>query len=41
VGAAIISTLAYPLIGLRLRRDRPKELGEPPGPSSEPVTAQA
>lgn len=41
VGAAIISTLAYPLIGLRLRRDRPKEPGEAPGPSSEPVTAQA
>jgi Kef-type K+ transport system membrane component KefB len=25
VGAAIISTLAFPLIGLRLRRDRPRE----------------
>ena len=25
VGAAIISTLAFPLLGLRLRRDRPRE----------------
>src|SRR5918994_3957160 len=29
VGAAIISTLAFPLIGLRLRRDRPKEPEDP------------
>jgi Kef-type K+ transport system membrane component KefB len=29
VGAAIISTLAFPLIGLRLRRDRPEDPAEP------------
>jgi Kef-type K+ transport system membrane component KefB len=29
VGAAIISTVVFPLLGLRLRRDRPKEPGEP------------
>jgi Kef-type K+ transport system membrane component KefB len=29
VGAAIISTLAFPLIGLRLRRDRPREPEDP------------
>jgi Kef-type K+ transport system membrane component KefB len=39
VGAAIISTLAFPLIGLRLRRDRPREPEEPAGPA--PATAQA
>ena len=39
VGAAIISTLAFPLIGLRLRRDRRKEPEEPAG--SAPVTARA
>jgi Kef-type K+ transport system membrane component KefB len=31
VGAAIISTLAFPLIGLRLRRDRPREPEEEHG----------
>jgi len=31
VGAAIISTLVFPLVGLRLRRDRPQEPEEPPG----------
>jgi Kef-type K+ transport system membrane component KefB len=39
VGAAIISTLAFPLIGLRMRRDRPDEPSEPPGPTPEPVAA--
>jgi len=39
VGAAIISTLAFPLIGLRMRRDRPKEPSEPPGPTPEPVAS--
>jgi Kef-type K+ transport system membrane component KefB len=29
VGAAIISTLVYPLVGLRLRRDRPQEQPAP------------
>lgn len=37
VGAAIISTLVFPLLGLRLRRDRPKESGEP----GEPAPAAA
>jgi hypothetical protein len=41
VGAAIISTLAFPLIGLRLRRDRPKEPGEPAEPTPAPAAAQA
>ena len=36
VGAAIISTLTFPLLGLRLRRDQPKEPG---GPTPEPVAA--
>jgi hypothetical protein len=35
VGAAIISTLVFPLLGLRMRRDRPKE----PHDSGEPVPA--
>jgi Kef-type K+ transport system membrane component KefB len=30
VGAAIISTLVFPLLGLRIRRDRPQEPDEPP-----------
>jgi Kef-type K+ transport system membrane component KefB len=29
VGAAIISTLVFPLLGLRIRRDRPREPGDP------------
>jgi Kef-type K+ transport system membrane component KefB len=37
VGAAIISTLIFPLLGLRIRRDRPPEPGEPP----EPLAAEA
>jgi Kef-type K+ transport system membrane component KefB len=37
VGAAIISTLIFPLLGLRMRRDRPPEPGEPP----EPLAAEA
>ena len=43
VGAAIISTLAFPLIGLWLRRDRPKEPEEPghPATPSLPVSAEA
>jgi Kef-type K+ transport system membrane component KefB len=41
VGAAIISTLVFPLLGLRLRRDRPKEPGEPAEPTPAPVVAQA
>jgi Kef-type K+ transport system membrane component KefB len=36
VGAAIISTVVYPLVGLRLRRDRPEEPGRP---GTEPITA--
>jgi Kef-type K+ transport system membrane component KefB len=39
VGAAIISTLAFPLIGLRMRRDRPEEPHEPSGPAPEPIAA--
>src|SRR4051812_21964584 len=39
VGAAIVSTLAFPVIGLRMRRDRPEEPPEPPGPTTEPVAA--
>jgi Kef-type K+ transport system membrane component KefB len=39
VGAAIISTLAFPLIGLRLRRDRPKEPEEPTAPTAAPAAA--
>jgi len=41
VGAAIISTLVFPLLGLRLRRDRPKEpdQSEEPGPAPRPATA--
>jgi Kef-type K+ transport system membrane component KefB len=39
VGAAIISTLAFPLLGLRLRRDRPKGPEEPEDPTPEPATA--
>jgi Kef-type K+ transport system membrane component KefB len=41
VGAAIISTLAFPLIGLRMRRDRPKEPHEPPRPAGEPIVSEA
>jgi Kef-type K+ transport system membrane component KefB len=37
VGAAIISTLIFPLLGLRIRRDRPLEPGEPP----QPLAAEA
>jgi Kef-type K+ transport system membrane component KefB len=37
VGAAIISTLIFPLIGLRIRRDRPQEPSQPP----EPLAAEA
>jgi len=37
VGAAIISTLAYPLIGMRLRRGR----GDEPGGQAEPVPTPA
>jgi len=36
VGAAIISTLVFPLIGLRLRRDRPRQ---PEDPATEPAVA--
>jgi Kef-type K+ transport system membrane component KefB len=39
VGAAIISTLAFPLLGLRLRRDRPKEPEEQAQTTPEPATA--
>jgi Kef-type K+ transport system membrane component KefB len=39
VGAAIISTVTYPLIGLRLRRDRPREPDDPAGrPEAAAVT---
>ena len=41
VGAAIISTLAFPLIGLRMRRDRPKEPGGPQGATRQPAAARA
>ena len=37
VGAAIISTLAFPLIGLRLRRDRPPEPEDPAPPATRPL----
>jgi len=37
VGAAIISTLAFPLIGLRLRRDRPREPEDPARPATRPL----
>jgi Kef-type K+ transport system membrane component KefB len=37
VGAAIISTLAFPLIGLRLRRDRPHEPQDPAHPATPPL----
>jgi hypothetical protein len=39
VGAAIISTLAFPLLGLRLRRDRPKEPEEQARTTPEPAAA--
>src|SRR5436190_8490903 len=41
VGAAIISTLAFPLIGLWLRRDRPKEPEEPGHPATPPLPVSA
>jgi Kef-type K+ transport system membrane component KefB len=41
VGAAIISTLVFPLLGLRLRRDRPKEPEQPAEPAPTPAAAQA
>jgi Kef-type K+ transport system membrane component KefB len=37
VGAAIISTLVFPLVALRLRRDRPREPGDP----AEALAAEA
>jgi Kef-type K+ transport system membrane component KefB len=41
VGAAIISTLVYPLIGLRLRRDRPGEPDDPAKTPSDPLAVEA
>ena len=41
VGAAIISTLVFPLLGLRLRRDRPQEPSDPPEPTPGAVAAEA
>ncbi len=41
VGAAIISTLVFPLLGLRLRRDRPPEPSDPPEPTPGAVAAEA
>ena len=41
VGAAIISTLVFPLVGLRLRRDRPQEPEDPPEPTPGAVAAEA
>ena len=37
VGAAIISTLAFPLLGLRLRRARPREPEDPGHPAAPPL----
>jgi hypothetical protein len=37
VGAAIISTLAFPLLGLRLRRNRPREPGGQAHRAREPL----
>ena len=39
VGAAIISTLVFPLLGLRLRRDRPDEPEQPADPAPTPAAA--
>ena len=41
VGAAIISTLVFPLLGLRLRRDRPREPEEPAEPPPGALAAEA
>jgi Kef-type K+ transport system membrane component KefB len=41
VGAAIISTLAFPLIGLRLRRDRPREPEDPDHRATQPLASPA
>jgi Kef-type K+ transport system membrane component KefB len=41
VGAAIISTLVFPLLGLRLRRDRPQEPSDPAEPTPGAVAAEA
>jgi Kef-type K+ transport system membrane component KefB len=41
VGAAIISTLAFPLIGLRLRRDRPREPEDPAERRTQPIPPPA
>ncbi|HKQ16919.1 MAG TPA: cation:proton antiporter, partial [Solirubrobacterales bacterium] len=41
VGAAIISTLVFPLLGLRLRRDRPHEPSDPAEPTPGALAAEA
>jgi Kef-type K+ transport system membrane component KefB len=41
VGAAIISTLVFPLLGLRLRRDRPQEPSDPAESTPGAVAAEA
>src|SRR5215212_5845434 len=41
VGAAIISTLVFPLLGLRMRRGRPKGPEDPGRPAPEPAPAGA
>jgi Kef-type K+ transport system membrane component KefB len=41
VGAAIISTLVFPLLGLRLRRDRPEEPSDPAEPTPGAIAAEA
>ena len=41
VGAAIISTLIFPLLGLRLRRDRPEEPSDPAEPTPGAIPAEA
>jgi Kef-type K+ transport system membrane component KefB len=41
VGAAIISTLAFPLLGLRLRRDRPREPEDPGHRATQPLASPA
>jgi len=41
VGAAITSTLVFPLLGLRLRRDRPREPEDQASRATEPLATPA